>query len=255
MSTVIPLTIEPKVLFAYPSARDFTKILNTLSEIVDEASFHVDGSGIHVKAIDPSRIAMLLVDLPPEAFQEFNVREELSIGIAVSNLTKILKNLKKGDRMVIAANEEYVEIIIEGASGARRYKFRNISVLSEEVPELNPEYDVEASLLASPLRTALKELTEIATTVGISASQDVLTFFDYDARRSSFKMSTTSGNVINLTIKKEVTTAFDSEYLSKVIELIGLSNIIEMKYGSEAPLNLLVEFSGGRAIYYLAAKV
>lgn len=255
MSAVIPLTIEPKILFAYPSARDFTKILNTLSEIVDEASFHVDGSGIHVKAIDPSRIAMLLVDLPPEAFQEFNIREELSIGIAVSNLTKILKNLKKGDRMVIAANEEYVEIIIEGTSGARRYKFRNISVLSEEVPELNPEYDVEASLLASPLRTALKELTEIAATVGISASQDVLTFFDYDAKRSSFKMSTTSGNVINLTIKKEVTTAFDSEYLSKVIELIGLSNIIEMKYGSEAPLNLLVEFSGGRAIYYLAAKI
>jgi len=255
MSTVVPLTIEPKVLFAYPSARDFTKILKTLSEIVDETAFQVNESGVYVRALDPSRIAMLLVDIPSEAFQEFNVKEGLSVGLAVSNLTKVLKNLKKGDRIVIAANEEYVEIIVEGASGARRYRFRNISVLSEEVPEINPQYDVEASVLAPPLRTALKEITDVANTVGISASQDVLTFFDYDTKRSSFKISTASGNLLNLTIKKEATVAFDSEYLSKVLEIIGLSNIVEIKYGVEAPLNITIEFSGGKATYYLAAKI
>jgi proliferating cell nuclear antigen len=255
MSTAVQLTIEPKVLFAYPSARDFTKILKTLSEIVDEAAFQVNGSGVHVKALDPSRIAMMIVDLPPEAFQEFNVKDELSIGLAVSNLTKILKNLKKGDRVVIAANEEYVEIVVEGASGARRYKFRNLSVLSEEIPELNPQYDVEALVLASPLRTSLKELTDITATVGISAAQDVLTFFDYDTKRSSFRLSTASGNILSLTIKKEVTAAFDSEYLSKFLEILSLSNQAEIKYGSEAPLNIVIEFSGGKAVYYLAAKI
>uniref|UniRef100_A0A7C2Z1E0 Proliferating cell nuclear antigen PCNA N-terminal domain-containing protein n=1 Tax=Ignisphaera aggregans TaxID=334771 RepID=A0A7C2Z1E0_9CREN len=107
MSTVIPLTIEPKVLFAYPSARDFTKILKVLSEMVDETALLVDDGGVHVKALDPGRIAMLIVNLPPEAFQEFKVDESLSIGLAVSNLVKVLKNLKKGDRIVIAANEEY----------------------------------------------------------------------------------------------------------------------------------------------------
>jgi proliferating cell nuclear antigen len=255
MSTAVQFTIEPKVLFAYPSARDFTKILKTLSEIVDEVAFQVNGSGVHVKALDPSRIAMMIVDLPPEAFQEFNVKDELSIGLAISNLTKILKNLKKGDRVVIAANEEYVEIVVEGTSGARRYKFRNLSVLSEEIPELNPQYDVEALVLASPLRTSLKELTDITATVGISAAQDVLTFFDYDTKRSSFRLSTASGNILSLTIKKEVTAAFDSEYLSKFLEILSLSNQAEIKYGSEAPLNIVIEFSGGKAVYYLAAKI
>lgn len=255
MSLSIPLTIEPKVLFSYPSARDFTKILKVISEVVDETLLDVDEGGVHVKALDPSRIAMLLIDIPPEAFQEFSIREALSIGLAVSNLVKILKSLRKGDRLVIAANDEYVEIVIEGTAEARRYKFRNISVLAEEVPELNPEYDVEASVLASPFKSSLKELTDIAATIGISASNDALLLFDYDTKRSSFKLTAASGNILSLNIKREVTAAFDGEYLSKVIELVDLSNIVDVKYGSEAPLYISSEFSGGKATYYLASKI
>lgn len=255
VSSSIQLTIEPKVLLAYPSARDFTKILKSLSEIVDEALMHVDEVGVHVKAIDPSRVAMLIIDLPPEAFQDFDLKENTSMGIAVSNLVKVLKNLKKGDRLVIAANEEYVEIVVEGTSGARRYKFRNISVLAEEIPELSPQYDVEATILASPLKTTLKELVDSSATVGFSATNDTLTLFDYDTKRLSYKMTTASGNVLNLVLRKEVTAAFDSEYISKVIEIIELSNIVDVKYGAEAPLHVSVEFSGGKALYYLAAKI
>ncbi|MEM4788625.1 MAG: hypothetical protein QXV06_02390 [Ignisphaera sp.] len=255
MSLGIQLTIEPKVLFAYPSARDFTKILKSLSEIVDETLLYVDETGVHVKALDPSRVAMLIIDLPPEAFQEFNFRESTSVGIAVSNLVKVLKNLKKSDRLVIAANEEYVEIIVEGTSGARRYKFRNISVLAEEIPELNPQYDIEASILASPLKTALKELADSSATVGFSATNDALLLFDYDTKKLSYKMTIASGNVLNLLVKKEVTAAFDSEYISKIIEIMELSNAVDLKYGAEAPLHVSVEFSGGKALYYLAAKI
>lgn len=255
MSTVIPLTIEPKVLFAYPSARDFTKILKVLSEMVDETALLVDDGGVHVKALDPGRIAMLIVNLPPEAFQEFKVDESLSIGLAVSNLVKVLKNLKKGDRIVIAANEEYIEIVLEGASGARRYRFRNISVISEDVPELKPEFDVEASVLASPLKTALKEISDLAATVGITASNDAITLFDYDTKKSTFRLTTASGNVLSLTLKKEVTAAFDGEYLAKIVDIIGLGNIAELKYGAEAPLCMSVEFAGGKSLYYLAAKI
>lgn len=253
--SLISLTIEPKVMFSYPSARDFTTILKAVSEIVDETAIQVDSEGVHVKALDPSRVAMLIIDLPPEAFQEFNVTEGVSLGLAVSNLAKILKNLKKGDRIVIAANEEYVEIIVEGTTGGRRYKFRNISVLAEEVPELTPEYDVEATVLASPLRSALKDLADVASTIGITANNDTLMFFDYDTKKNSFKLTTASGNVVSLTVRRGTTAAYDAEYLSKVLDILTLSNIVDLKYGSNAPLSISMEFSGGKATYYLAAKV
>lgn len=251
----ISLTIEPKVAFSYPSARDFTLILKSVAELVDETAIQVDINGVHLKALDPSRIALLVVDLPPEAFQEFNVSQSTSIGLAVSNLVKILKNLKKSDRIVIAANEEYVEILVEGTTGGRRYKFRNINVLAEEVPEINPEYDIEASILAAALKNSLKELTDTAATIGITATGDTITFFDYDNKRSAVKLTAASGNIVNLIVRNSVTAAYDAEYLAKVSEILSLGHIVDLKYGAQAPLHLSLEFSGGKASYYLASKI
>jgi len=251
----ISLTIEPVVLFSYPSAKDFTNILKTLSEIVDEVLLKVSEKGVNVKALDPSRVAMISVTLPAESFQDFKVEKELSIGLAVGNLAKILKQLKKGDKITMCANEENVEILVEGTS-VRRYKFRNIEVVEEEIPELSPQYDVEASVLSSPFRTALSELASITNTIGFTATQDALTLLDFDTKRSTYKLTTASGNVISLNVKKEnVLTPYDSEYLARIEDILRLSNILDVKFGSEAPLYLAAEFSGGKAEYYLAAKI
>jgi len=242
-------------VFSYPSAKDFTDILKVLSEIVEEVLFTVDSKSLSVKALDPSRAAMMYILIPAEAFQEFRAEEELKIGLAVGNLSKVLKNLKKGDKITVGANEESVEILIEGTS-IRRYKFRNIEVISEELPELSPQYDVEASALSTALRTVISELSSITSTIGITASKDTLIFVDLDTKKSSYKLATASGSLIALNIKKEnVTAAYDSEYLSKVLDILRLGNIVDIKYGSEAPLYLSTEFSGGKAEYYLAAKI
>ncbi|MEM0047451.1 MAG: hypothetical protein QW464_01025 [Ignisphaera sp.] len=251
----LSFTIQPAVVFSYPSAKDFTNILKTLSEIVDEVLFKVSEKGVNVKALDPSRVAMISITLPAESFQEFRAEKELSIGLAVGNLTKILKQLKKGDKLTIGANEESVEILVEGTS-MRRYKFRNIEVVEEEIPELSPQYDVEASVLSSPFRTALSELASVTSTIGITATQDALTLLDFDSKRSTYKLTTASGNVISLNVKKEnVVGAYDSEYVAKIEDILRLSNIIDVKFGSEAPLYISAEFSGGKAEYYLAAKI
>lgn len=247
------MTIEPKILISYPNAKDFTDIISTVNEFVDEILVHIDSHSFKIKALDPSRIAMLSIILPPEAFQNYSVSEEIGIGLAVSSLSKILRQLKKSDRITIAANNEYVEILVEGIS-VRRYKFKNLEVVAEEVPELTPQYDVEASVLSSPLKTTLSELTSICSTIGITAKGDTLMFFDYDTKKSTYKLTTTAGTIINLNIKKEAIAAYDSEYISKIVDILKLSNIVELKYGSEAPLYLSLEFSGGRIEYFLAPK-
>jgi len=255
ISLSISFTIQPKVMFSYPSAKDFVDVLKTLSEIVEEVLFVVSPKGLSVKALDPSRVAMMFITIPAEAFQEFKAEDELKIGLAVGNLSKILKNLKKGDKITMGADEAAIEILIEGTS-IRRYKFRNIEVVSEEVPELSPQYDVEASALSTALRTIISELSSMTSTIGITAFKDSLLFVDLDTKKSSYRLATTTGNLITLSVKKEnVTAAYDSEYLSKVLSILHLGNIVDIKYGSEAPLYLSTEFSGGRAEYYLAAKI
>ena len=251
----VKLTIEPKVMFSYPSAKEFTYILKSVAELVEEVSFRVENDGLKLKALDPGRIAMLTVTLPPEAFQEFQVSEPINIGLSVGNLVKVLKHLRKNDRVTIAANEEYVEIIIEGTS-VRRYKFRNIEVLSEEIPELNVEYDVEGSVLVGPLRNAISELSNLTDTIGVSVREEAIVMYDYDTKKTQYRFSSTTGTLISLSIKKSCEVAFDSEYLSKIVDILRLGSVADIRFGSEAPLNIEITMSvGGRAQYFLAAKV
>ncbi len=255
VSVSVKLTIEPKAVFAYPSAKEFTYILKSIAELVDEIAFRVTPQGLSLKALDPGKIALLTVEMPPEAFQEFNAETELSIGLSVSNLVKALKHIKKGDRVVIAANEEFVEIILEGTT-VRRYKFRNIEVLSEEVPEISVEYDVEASVLVSPLRTAIVELSNLTDTIGVTSKGDAIVMYDYETRKSHYRFSAEAGTLININVKKEADIAFDAEYLSKVSDILRLGSVADIKFGSEAPLTIDLSLSvGGRIQYYLAAKI
>ncbi len=253
MSTRI--TIEPKVVFAYPSAKEFTYILKSVAELVDEVSFKVGPEGLKLKALDPGRIALLNVELPPEAFQEFRAEEEISIGLSVSNLVKALKHIRKNDRIVIAANEEFVEIILEGTT-VRRYKFRNIEVLSEEVPEINVEYDVEATVLVGPLRTAISELSNLTDTIAFTVKGDTLVVYDYESKRAHYRFSSTTGTLVNINVKQEADVAFDGEFLSKIVDILRLGSVADVRFGNEAPLNIELGITvGGKIQYFLAAKM
>ncbi len=251
----LKLTIEPKVLFSYPSAKEFTYILKTVSEMVDEVALRVSEEGVDVKALDPGKIALLKTFLPPEAFQDFKAEGELMVGLSVSNLVKALKHIKKNDRITIAANEEFVEILLEGTT-FRRYKFRNIEVVSEEVPEISAEYDVEGTVLANPLRTAINELANLTDTIGLTVRGEAIVLYDYESKKTSYRLSSMTGTLVSLNVKKEVDVAFDSEYLSKIVDVLRLGGAVDIKFGSEAPLYLDFTISGGgRVQFYLAAKI
>ena len=251
----LKLTIEPKVLFSYPSAKEFTYVLKTVSEIVDEVAFLVRSDGVEVRALDPGRIALFRAFMPPEAFQDFDVKQELSVGMSVANLVKALKHIKKNDKITIAANEEFVEIVLEGTT-VRRYKFRNLAVVSEEIPEINVEYDVEATLLANPFRTAISELSSLTDTIGIRSSGEEVVLYDYETKKTNYRFSSLSGTLVSLNIKKECDVAFDAEYLSKVVDALRLGSAIDIKFGAEAPLYIsFTTTAGGQIEYYLASKI
>ncbi len=251
----VKLTIEPKVLFSYPSAKEFTYILKTLAEIVDEVAFMVKSDGVEVRALDPGRIALFKAFMPPESFQEYEVKEELFVGISVANLVKALKHIKKNDKITIAANEEFVEMVLEGTT-VRRYKFRNLSVASEEVPEIKVEYDVEATLLANPLRTAISELSSLTDTIGIRAQGEEVVLFDYETKKTNYRFSSLTGTLVSLNIKKECSVAFDAEYLSKIVDSLRLGSAVDIKFGTEAPLYInFTTTAGGQVEYYLASKI
>jgi len=252
----VPLTftIEPKVTLSYSAAKDVANIIKSAAELVDELAFTVTPESFKLVALDPSKIAMLIVELPPESFRDYKVPENLTIGVSASSILNILKHIKKSDVITIGANDEFVEIIVEGGL-PRRYKTRNIAVAVEEVPQLDVEFDVMASVTTNSLKSAISELSALTQTVGIKASGDELLMYDYESKKSRYRFTSSAGSLISLTIKNEADVPFDSDYLSRVAPILSLGSVADVSFGREAPLRIYVSFaSGGSGTYYLASK-
>ena len=94
------MSFEPIVRFEYPSAKAFGTILEVLGNIVDEALFTFTSEGITVKALDPAKVALIVINIPSSAFLEYDLKEELNLGMNLSSLVKSLPTMKKMDKLI-----------------------------------------------------------------------------------------------------------------------------------------------------------
>src|SRR5512139_2043569 len=72
-----------------------------ISILVDEATFKIDPDGLKLRAMDPSRVAMIDFEWPKTIFEEYECTEPSKMCI---NITELLKLLKR------AAKDESVEL-------------------------------------------------------------------------------------------------------------------------------------------------
>ena len=60
-----------KYVLTYLDAKEFAYIVDSISVLVEVASFVVRGDGLFLRALDASRTAMVDLSIPKEAFEEF----------------------------------------------------------------------------------------------------------------------------------------------------------------------------------------
>src|SRR5580658_6617571 len=72
------------------------ELVEVISTLVSEVKFSVSKDGIEVKAVDPSHVAMLVLKLNKNGFEEFT-GEPTEIGVDVEKLKEVLRLSKPGD--------------------------------------------------------------------------------------------------------------------------------------------------------------
>ena len=79
-----------------------------ISILVDEATFKIEPDGLKLRAMDPSRVAMIDFEWPKTVFEEYICNEPTKMCINISELLKLLKR---------AGKDEAVELSLDEATG------------------------------------------------------------------------------------------------------------------------------------------
>jgi len=73
------------------------EILKTISRaittLVSECRMHFLTKGIHSRAVDPSNVAMVIVDVPKESLESYRLESEKTIGVDMNRIFEISKSI------------------------------------------------------------------------------------------------------------------------------------------------------------------
>ena len=95
----------------FDDAKTWQALIGAISALVDEANFEVSPQGMTLRAMDPSRIAMVDFELPKSAFSNFECDEEVRIGINMDEMEKIVKRAGSGNSLALGLNREKNQLV------------------------------------------------------------------------------------------------------------------------------------------------
>ncbi|CAG8851159.1 16483_t:CDS:1, partial [Racocetra persica] len=83
----------------------FKQIIESTKELVNDVNFQFMKSGIEFSAIDGSHISFILVHLDYDDFQDYICEREITIGISLVTLGKVLNRAGDNDILTLKLKE------------------------------------------------------------------------------------------------------------------------------------------------------
>ncbi|MEM3645733.1 MAG: DNA polymerase sliding clamp, partial [Candidatus Bathyarchaeia archaeon] len=92
--------------------KTFRSVLDALSTIIDEATFTISPDGIRLRAMDPSRVAMVDFEMKRTSFDEYEATEDSKVCVNLNELKKLLRRAGKDDIIELSLNEEAGQFLV-----------------------------------------------------------------------------------------------------------------------------------------------
>ncbi|MCE4617325.1 MAG: hypothetical protein F7C32_01920 [Desulfurococcales archaeon] len=263
MSSVLKTVIKtPKVTVRYPDARVFQQIVNTLSEVLDDARFVFTPEGVEAFGFDPAKTTFIEVFIPASTFLEYTLStegEKAEVTLQLGKLKTYLKRGRRGDPVLLVADEENIFLEIEGTT-IKRYVFHQpiLPPLEESEVELVKKgmpYDAKIVFYAEVWRRVLRDAAAISDTLAIEAREDQFTLTasaeEYGAGKMQVKLGLENTSVIEVEIKNDASSRYELQMLDKTQTPAKIADIMELAIKDRGPIELVFRSSDNTKIRFI----
>ncbi|MEZ0394171.1 MAG: DNA polymerase sliding clamp [Desulfurococcaceae archaeon] len=234
-----------------PDARLFKAIVDALSDIVDEVAIQLGPEGLRLRALDVSQTALAELELPRDSFADYTFEEPTNVGVSLAYLSKLLKGVKKGERLILELEGDRVKLTLEAAIRTS-FVLRNLDVPAPELTAQGLEFDVEAQLMSNAFRTAIEDISAVSDVIEFQASPGLLRIGGGAGSKAEAKFEEGSPALLLLNVKKESRSSYQASYLSIPADLSRHAEAATLKFSSDSPLMVELPMGGGKFAFIVA---
>ncbi|KAK4334091.1 Proliferating cell nuclear antigen [Rhodotorula toruloides] len=151
-----------------------------VKELVTDANFDCSDEGIKLQAMDNSHVALVSLNLAKTGFSEYRCDRDMSLGVSLASLQKIVKCAGNNDILTLRADEsvDVLALLFEAKHADRvgEYEMKLMDIDQEHLGIPDTVYDAEIDLPATEFARIIRDLKELGESVKIEVSKEGVRF-------------------------------------------------------------------------------
>lgn len=273
------------------SVKIFRKILDGVRDLVKDLNIDISPGGVNLEKMDTSHVSLIHLFLHKDFFESYKCKKNLSLGVNMMVMTKILKCSNQNDSMTLVADEDSddLKFIFESEDGLTSSEFymklSEIDADELQVPEV--EYSSIIRMGSANFKKMCNNTINLGDSITIKVEGKKATFdVNGESGSGSIVISDTKGvvkkkkkkkkkkkgeddvedeelddedeedNGIKITSKEPVQLTFALKYLNFFCKSASLNKNVFLKVEEENPLMVEFALEGESFLrFYLAPKI
>ena len=223
----------------------FRILVEALKEILTEANFIFDGSGIKLMAMDSTHTILIHMKLESDNFEFFHCPKKMTIGVNMLNFFKLIKTMGNSETLTLFVdneNENKLGIMINNTEKNSQtiYKLNLLDIPDDNISIPPAEFETELSLPSSDFQKIIRDMVNIGENIEIKSigSQLMLNCSGDFASQETSLGETNNGLKFNQISPKElpIQGIYSLKYLVLFTKCTGLCNQINLYIKNDYPL-------------------
>jgi proliferating cell nuclear antigen len=239
-------------------AKRFRDVLTAVSTIVEEATFDLDSNGMRLRGMDPSRIAMVDLELPCAVFEKYECTSPLKLCVNITEFLKLLKRAGKDEALELVLNEATgrLQIKIVGKY-IREFNMPTLTASEETVPVPKITFNVGAKVLTENLNMAIGDAELVSDHVQIEADAEKLVLnASGELLGATIVLTKGSDALLELNVKTPSKATFNLSHLAEIIKAVASTGFVMLEFSTDMPIKLdFQQDKGERLVFFLAPRI
>lgn len=247
--------------------RVVTTSVQTLSE---DATFDVDANGLGTRAMDPSHVALLDVNLPANYFDEFHCPRPSTFTVNLEDFSKIIRRADNRERVEISRMSSRMLKINIGSGHYRKEFELHLTESGERKPTPLPRltFTTRFSMRFQAFLQILSDISVLSTHLAVSVSNgSVVLSGKGDSGKVEVALGREDGALLQEAVveggsQQQTRAVYNLEYLLKITKSMSpFCDYVKLEYSSKMPLRLgfknaaKTTSTSGEIQFYLAPKM
>ena len=248
--------------FTFPDANLFKKLFEAMCVLVNDITWKFTKESMTMRQMDPSRVAMVDLEIKKEDFEEFNVETPGLVTFGAEDVKKIVfaKPFKKGTNIGVKINGVIGRItFILKDSGTRERSFSTLEADKEQenipTPKItfNAKYKVISKQLAEDIADSEK-ISDHIKMIGTPEKLQLSAEGDVTKGETTYKRG--DDNLLDIEVREESKAVYSLSYLKNIVKpMPALGELTIIEFATNMPIKITNLTKFGDLKFYVAPRI